>query len=423
MISPLKLLCGIGVIFFYLYETLPALADTLLLKNGDRLSGSIISFSEGLCIFDSHYGSAIRVPATDILAIRSDMPYTLLFASGEKATGQLKITTDDRTLLESTTFGTTPIDLSQLVSLARFQPDRPVTQERANVETSPSRYGEDQPAQPPLDFLTGSTVLLSPGEYELDLGLAYKQSRLQYGLPQAGHFQRSSYSARQLELRPTLRAGLSRNLEAYLGTPLTYSHVQDVSGNAFVRKADAWRLADIALGAQYQIVEEDAHIPAIALSLDINIPTGQKRYNDVFNRWKDPLNNGSGHWSLTPGVAFVRSADPAILFGGIGYQYAFARTLDGYHLKPGWVLKGYAGVGFALNERLSLGSRLAYAYSANLRADHQTIHGSDADPLELSFSAAYRLGDDWVISPEITLGLNDDAGPAALSAHFKRRFN
>lgn len=195
-----------------------------------------------------------------------------------------------------------------------------------------------------------------------------------------------------------MRTGLQRHLEAYLSLPLTYSHVQDISGNEFVRKADAWRLADIALGVQYQIVEEDADTPAIALSLDINIPTGQKRYNDVFNSWKDPLNNGSGHWSLTPGIAFVRSTDPAILFGGVGYQYSFARTLDGYHIKPGWVLKGYAGVGFALNERLSLGGRLSYAYSANLRADHQTIHGSDADPLELSFSAAYRLSEDWVVS-------------------------
>jgi len=122
-------------------------------------------------------------------------------------------------------------------------------------------------------------------------------------------------------------------------------------------------------------------------------------------------------------VAFVRSTDPAILFGGIGYQYAFANTIDGYRIKPGWVLKGYAGVGFALNERLSLGGRLAYAHSANLQADHQTIQGSDADPLELSLSASYRVNDDWVIAPEVTLGLNDDAGPAALSAHFKRRFN
>lgn len=420
MTSPLKWLATLGVILLYLYESTPALADNLILKNGDRVSGWIISYSDGLCIFDTHYGSAIRVPTTEILSIGSDTPYSLLFASGEKVSGKLLLSADNWTLLESATFGTTPIEVSTIVSLTRLPPNNPTN---PPAKPSDSHYGAQVESQPPLDFLIGSTVLLSPGEYEMDLGLAYKQSRIQYGLPQAGDFQRSSYSARQLELRSTWRAGLYRHLEGYLSVPLTYSHIQDVSSNAFVRKTDAWRLADIALGAQYQIVEENAQTPAIALSLDLNIPTGQKRYNDVFNRWKDPLNNGSGHWSLTPGVAFVRSTDPAILFGGIGYQYAFANTIDGYRIKPGWVLKGYAGVGFALNERLSLGGRLAYAHSAHLQADHQTIQGSDADPLELSLSASYRVNDDWVIAPEVTLGLNDDAGPAALSAHFKRRFN
>ena len=264
---------------------------------------------------------------------------------------------------------------------------------------------------------------MSPGEYEVDLGIAYKQNRLQYALPQAGYFQRSAYSAKQLEYRSTLRAGLHEGVEGYLSVPLTYSTVQDVSSNDHVRHTDAWNLADIALGAQYQVIDESARSPAVSLTLDLTAPTGRKRYNDALNRWKDPLNNGSGHWSIAPGLAFVRTTDPAILFGGISYQYYFPNTIDGYHVQPGWVLKSYAGVGFALNEKLSLGTRFSYAYGANMKANHETIYGSDSDPIDLSLGASVRVSNDWVISPGITFGLNDDAGPTVLSIAFKRRFD
>lgn len=115
--------------------------------------------------------------------------------------------------------------------------------------------------------------------------------RLHYALPYAGYFQRSSYSAKQLEFRSTLRAGIYEGIEGYLSAPITHSHIQDVSSNEHVRHADAWNLADIAFGAQYQVIDESADRPAISLTFDLSAPTGRKRYNHTFNSWKDPLNN------------------------------------------------------------------------------------------------------------------------------------
>ncbi|MGY2224672.1 transporter [Pseudomonas gingeri] len=415
-----SLLAAAGSLF-YLWETPLALAESIGLKNGDRFSGKLISLTNGLCIFETHYGSAVSVPLSDIQSISTDTRYNITFANGDKAMGQLKSTSENQTILQSATFGETVIEASGITSLTRFFPD--ASQEETPVSSEASRYGSEAETQPPLDFLTGSTVLLSPSEYELDLGLAYKQSRIQYGLPTAGYFQKSSYTARQLELRSALRAGLFASVEGYLSVPVTYSHIQDVSSNEYVRSTNELRMADIAFGAQYQILHESTKAPAISFTLDVTAPTGKQRYNDIENRWKDPLNNGSGHWSIAPGLTFVRTTDPAILFGGVSYQYHFPNTIDGYHLQPGWVLRSYIGAGFALNERLSLGSRLSHAYRANLRADHETIQGSHSDPLDLSLIASYRVSDDWVISPEITFGLNDDSGPAAISVNLKRRLN
>ncbi|WP_264381770.1 hypothetical protein [Pseudomonas sp. MM227] len=92
-------------------------------------------------------------------------------------------------------------------------------------------------------------------------------------------------------------------------------------------------------------------------------------------------------------------------------------------MKPGWALRSYLGAGFALNEKLSIGARFSYSYSANLKADRQIIKGTDIDPADLAFNLSYRLHDDWVVSPQIMLGLNDDAGPASMSLNLKRQFN
>jgi len=423
-----KSIFATAVTLFYLLNTSFALADRIRMKNGDTFSGKIISFNHGLCIFDTDYGSPIRIPTADIQSIATEDRYNIFFVNGEQATGALIFGTNNQTLLESSTFGQIFINTSNIARLTKYFPplqdrDSPSLTRKPTTDGTDKNHGAETEVQPPLDFLTGATVLLSPGEYEMGLGMAYKQNRLQYPLSQAGYFQKSSYSARQLEFRPTLRAGLYTNIEGYLSLPVTYSSIKDVSSNEHVRHADAWNMADIALGAQYQVVDESTNSPAISLTFDLSVPTGRKRYHNALNNWKDPLNNGSGHWTLAPGLAFVRSTDPAILFSGISYQYYVPSIIDGYHVQPGWVLKSYAGVGLALNEKLSLGTRLSYAYSSNLKADHKTIHGSDSDPLELALSTSYRVSDDWVISPGIALGLNDDAGPAVLSLDLKRRFN
>ena len=370
----------------------------------------------------------MKIPVSDIKSVATDEQYNLTFLNGDKATGQLRTETQDQTTLFSTTFGKVAVNVANISMMSRYFASTEVpstvlqTEVQAN-KTFENTYGSETEKQAPLDFLTGSTVLLSPGEYEMDLGFSYKQSRTQYNLPSDGYFQKSSFSARQLKLNPTIRAGLYPSFEGYLSLPVTYSHIQDVSSNEYIRSTESWHMADIAFGGQYQLTNETAEAPAISLTFDVTAPTGKKRYNDALRSWKDPLNNGVGHWSVSPGLAFVRTTDPAIIFGGINYQYFFADTIDGYQVQPGWVVNGYFGVGFALNERLSLGSRLSYAYSSNMKADNETIYGSDSDPMNVSLNLSYRVSKDWVVSPQVTFGLNDDSGPATLSMNIKRNFN
>ncbi len=398
--------------------TTGTLADTVHLKNGDSLSGRLISYEGDVCVFSTPYAMGLTIRTADIGSLQTDHPYEVQFKNGDRASGHLVSESARVTRLSSEILGEVELKLADIAVLQRnFIEQREAAVGRDHIE-----YGE-RADPPPLDFLVGSTVLLGPGEYELDMGLVYKQSRRQHNLFDVGYFQKSSYSARVLQFEPTLRAGLFDRLEAHLTVPFSYTSVEDVSSNEYVSTTSAWDLADIGMGIQYQWLDETAAYPALSFTFDIGAPTGRKRYNDAANRWKDPLNNGSGHWSLAPGIAWVRRTDPAILFGGLSYQHFFQNTIDGYTVKPGWALRSYLGAGFALNEKLSIGARFSYSYTANLRAGGRTIKGTDIDPADLAFNVSYRLHEDWVISPQVMLGLNDDAGPASMSLNLKRKFN
>lgn len=413
--------------FFFVLLLVPAFislggttyADVLHLKNGDVISGKLTTLSDGLCVFNARYGVSISLNSDEISGIFTDDEYEIAFISGEKIKGKLTLSGKNETILVSKTFGETSINPAEIYSMVRvFSPDEqlPISQ------TQEQTFGAEEKESPPLDFLTGSTVLLAPGSYELGMGLLYQQSRRETSLMNVGYFQRSAYTARKLELSLTARAGLYDKVEGWLTLPGTYTYIQDVSTNEYVRDADSWEFGDISFGLQYLLVSESEKSPAVSATVGVSAPTGEKNYYEPISTWLDPLNNGSGHWGLTVGTTFVRTLDPAILFGGLSYSHSFAETIDGYHVAPGWGVNGYFGVGFALNEKLSLGSRLALGYQSTMEVDGVTVEGSDSEPMDLSFSTSYRFADNWVATPQVTFTLNDDAGANAFSLQVARRF-
>lgn len=394
-------------------------ADTLHLKNGDVISGKLTTFVDGLCIFNTKYGSSISLTTDEIASLSTDDEYEIVFVSGERVNGRLSLNNVNAPVLISKTFGETGVNPDDISSMTRVFSN---SKQATSTQGKDQAFGEEERETPPLDFLTGSTVLLAPGSYELGLGFAYQQSRRETSLMNVGYFQRSAYTARKLQFSLTVRAGLYDRFEGWLNLPGDYTYIQEVSTNAYVRDTDSWELGDISFGLQYLMLTETETSPAISATIGVSAPTGKKRYYPLGQTWLDPLNNSSGHWGLTVGTSFVRTLDPAILFGGLSYSHSFSETIDGYHVSPGWGINGYFGVGFALNEKLSLGSRLALGYKSTMEVDGVTVEGSDSEPMDLSFSTSYRFADNWVATPQVTFTLNDDAGANAFSLQVARRF-
>lgn len=398
-----------------------AQADTLYTKAGDIISGQLLSLQDGLCLFKTRYGVPISLPARDLAGLATEERFRITLANGDTVSGRLLREPPGRTLIDSASVGRADIAADSITAMTRLF-------EAVNTEGLPdakppdTKIGADSNKQAPVDFLAGSTVLLAPGKMELEFGLQYKQSRSSHSLMNVGYFQMSSQNSTQLEWSATLRTGLAQDLEAWLSLPLTHTAIEQVSSNEYVRSTSQWAAGDVSAGLQYQWLQESATRPAVSLSLTLSAPTGKKRYYAPEETWMDPLSNGSGHWSIAPGLAFVRTSDPAILFGGLNYRYTRENRIDGYRVRPGAGLNGYLGLGFALNERLSVGSRLSFAHYRNMHVDGLEVAGSGKDPLDLSLSTSYRIFEHWTMTPQVTFGLNDEAGPAYVSLRMSRRF-
>lgn len=57
-----------------------------------------------------------------------------------------------------------------------------------------------------------------------------------------------------------------------------------------------------------------------------------------------------------------------------------------------------------------------------MHVDGLEVAGSGKDPLDLSLSTSYRIFEHWTMTPQVTFGLNDEAGPAYVSLRMSRRF-
>ncbi len=405
------------VIFSLLFASLlisSAYADTVHLRNGDTISGTLLSFQNGICVFKTKYDAAIKINVSDIHSISTDTTYLVTLNNGEVVKGRIE-TKDEKSIIVSKSLGNVDLDFQAISRIIRASDVELVTDMEKSI-------GKDADKTPPLEFLTGSTVLLAPGQYQFEMGLDYRQNRDFYPIPNDGYFQNHSYSARMLRFDSTLRAGISEGIETFISIPFTYTYIEQVSSNAWVRDTYEWDVADVSTGIQYQLVEESNLYPAISASLSISAPTGKKHYYTFEDDWLDPLNNGSGHWVVSPGLSFARTTDPAIIYGGFSYSYSVKEDIDGYLVEPGWGASIYYGIGFALNDSLSIGSRFVYSYTSTMNVDDVKVQGSDKDAMDVAFSASYRFSESWVLTPQLVFSLNDDAGTSFISFRLNRFF-
>ncbi|MCP4702356.1 MAG: transporter [Gammaproteobacteria bacterium] len=364
--------------FFSIFIQNYATADELHLKNGDRITGQVLELSTTRCLFKTDYQATLHINRSDIVRLN-------IIQAG-----------DDAVPFSAMTDG----QLSKALGKAAEK-----TAPKKKSEPS-AVLGEEPDEDLRQIFLRQSTVLLKPGEKELDVSLSYTRDEF------------ANLRVRQWNLPLSLRMGIRERLEGFVNVPIIWAQRQ-VFYQDSINKNDAAGIGDVGAGLKYLLKQQDSQWPDMIASLSFIAPTGDR--SDPKN--PDDLSVGGGHWHLSTGLTLVKSYDPAVLFGGIGYTRTLKETINGVETAPGNRFNYSFGMGFAINTQITMSGQFLGAYQSKSAWDGAKIPGSSREPMSLRTGLTYRMSKGRYLEPAVTLGMNDDTSDAELMLSYTHKLD
>jgi hypothetical protein len=258
------------------------------------------------------------------------------------------------------------------------------------------RRKEAEEAKRELDqFLRAQKLLFKPGEIQLEFGASYAHEAEHNAVSPLGPVFISRFASANF----LMRYGLAEDLEFDFGVPLVYTEQgHDIRPAtppfpAFTREAGVG-LGDISWAFRYAATHEDRGLPEVTLNANAKADTGD-----------EDRGFGTGHWNVGTGVSLVKTIDPVVFFGSLGYTW----TLEQGDVDPGDQIPYSIGMGFSLNDRVSLSMAMAGAATRRTEVNGNEIGGSGLDVNSLQFTTTVQLAKRVYVEPFVGFGLTDEA--------------
>jgi hypothetical protein len=258
-------------------------------------------------------------------------------------------------------------------------------------------------------------------------------------------------SADILVLDLTIRYGITDRLQVDLNLPFLYRNTnyqsEGVGGASnFLSETDVTldpTLGDINFGIFYQLFRETPNWPDTVLNIRVKEPTGTDPFgikiiqpdpNNTNLQVPQELPSGNGVWTVSGGLSFVKTVDPAIVFANFNYFYNFEQSFDDIETdpekppQPGTVDLGNSyqfdvGAGFALSERMAM----SFLYSQRLTEKSRTkpqggefasIVGSNANAASFTVGLTYALSERLSMITNVGIGMTPDAPDVLVNMKF-----
>ena len=196
-------------------------------------------------------------------------------------------------------------------------------------------------------FLRNQSVFIRKGEFMVELNSFYNRNSRTTFVPVGGGVAIAQETRRFFDTTIIGRYGLlTDGLEVDLIVP-AFIHAEQVADFGVVRTSqEKDGVGDIGAALRYQAWYERGARPALVLDV-----TGKSRTGDTGL-------TGTGTWSMGGGITLLKSIDPVVFFGRLGYVYNFAsQTRD-----LGNIIDYRFGMGFSLNDRVSFNIQFTGAY-------------------------------------------------------------
>jgi hypothetical protein len=318
-----------------------------------------------------------------------------------------------------------PLGRSDVLAQAPSGPD--AVDKSANDKSDPALKGKDKKLDERLGeapeedfrevFLRESLVLLAPGEVQLEFSLDYLRDTF------------GNVRTRDGSLFSTVRVGLPFGFEAFIDVPYSVREeeifVADETGETTVIEDDHTGIGDIQAGLNFILLQESETWPNIIGTMSYVEPTGEDPdFTDPIAAVFGPANIAldTGRRSGTAGLSFVKSSDPAVLFGGLQFSYLDTESVGGIEIEGGHQFAYSFGMGFAVNDELTMSGLFNGAYLTETELNGQPVLGSDVEPWTFRTGLTYAVSASQYIEPAVSFGLNDDAVDAVASLAYVTTF-
>jgi len=248
----------------------------------------------------------------------------------------------------------------------------------------------EEPEDRSLVFLRRETVLLNAGECQVDVGLTY--SLTENAFPVALTDDQGQVEAvvgarlrRRLLIIPfEVRYGLTDRTQLFLSAPVGWAGTE-LAFPEFDEFANVGGVADINLGASFLLKRSCGYDAEIIGTVAMTFPTGNDAF-PIFGFTPDSQ-LGEGFFALSASLLFIHTFDPVVVFYGGGFRHRFDDTFLDNEVDPGEQFLYQLGVGFAVNEFITLSSSLLGLYVTENEINGQRVEGSILEPIRLRFSA------------------------------------
>lgn len=233
-------------------------------------------------------------------------------------------------------------------------------------------------------FLRDQRILLNPNELTLDVGMFYGRAD-DIVLTQAGTL--AAVESDTFGGLALARYAVGRDAELFASLSYRDQTVSIFQGARRVSKASRSDFGDIGLGVRRTVVHEGPGRPDVILTVEGAVPTGSSSY------------------ALGGGLTFVKSFDPAVLYGTVDYRHTFSRDFaDPTRLQPKERIDATIGYALALNDTLTVNTALTGTFTGRTSFEAATLRQSDTFSLLLGLTT--RVSRTLYLQPSVSYRLN-----------------
>lgn len=295
--------------------------------------------------------------------------------------------------------------------------DKPAADEKkpAEAQGEQQKFGRE-PVSNAMQFLRTQDTLLKPGSWQFDTGFAYTQFDNDFpvgitsGGPNLTDVVEGHLRQRLVYTPFALRYGWSTNVQLFGVLPVGFSNNQ-ISTIGVSDAHNSGGLGDLTAGATLHLIESCDDRPDILATLAMTLPTGN--FNAPVASVVPGSALGQGFWAISAQLLCINRYDPIIVYYGVGYRHLYERTFNGALFAPGEQISYQMGVGFAVNDRVTLSTTFQGFYISDILIDRSDFPGTNVEPMSLRFAATI-VRRDRIIEPFALIGMTDFAPNASL---------